>query len=118
VQQPQVMVGEVPKAVPEGFDLPSEQVHGLDGRIGAAAGRVEGEDLDLPRAAGAGQARQLGDLDAIRPAVQAVEGGAGRCGAGRGVDGPQQLFACRAAATSPVGSLAVWPPRNRAVLTG
>jgi hypothetical protein len=36
-QQPQVVVGDVPKAVPKGLGFPGEQVHGLDGRIGAAA---------------------------------------------------------------------------------
>jgi hypothetical protein len=54
---------------------------------------VEGQDLGLPGAHGAGQSGQLSDLDAIAPPVEAVQGGAGRCCADRGVDGPQQLLA-------------------------
>jgi hypothetical protein len=51
------------------------------------------EDLGLPDPYGASQTGQLGDLDAIRPAVEPVQRATGRRHAVRGVDGPQQLLA-------------------------
>jgi hypothetical protein len=54
---------------------------------------MPGQDLGLPGPHGASQPGQLLDLDAICPAVEAVQGGAGCRRAGRGVDGPEQLFA-------------------------
>ena len=51
------------------------------------------EDLGLPGPYGASQAGQLGDLEAIRPAVEPVQCVAGRRHDVRGVDGPQQLLA-------------------------
>ena len=46
-----------------------------------------------PRPYGAGKPGQLGHADAVCPAVEALQGGPGRRHAGRGIDGPQQLFA-------------------------
>ena len=54
---------------------------------------MEGEDLGLPDSHGAGQPGQLRNLDAITPAVEAVQGGMGRRRAARGVDRSQQLLA-------------------------
>jgi hypothetical protein len=47
-QQPQPVVGEVAKAVPDPLHLLDEQVQCFGGPVGAAIGGVEGEDLDLP----------------------------------------------------------------------
>jgi hypothetical protein len=44
-EQPQAVVGEVAKAVPDPLDLLYQEVHGLGEPVGAAAGRVEGEEL-------------------------------------------------------------------------
>jgi hypothetical protein len=55
---------------------------------------VEGQDLDLPGPHGASQPGQLSDLDAICPAVEALQGGAGRRRADRcSVDSAQQFLA-------------------------
>jgi hypothetical protein len=54
---------------------------------------MPGQDLALPGAHGAGQPGQLSDPNVVCPAVEAVQGGAGRRHANRGVDGPQQLLA-------------------------
>jgi hypothetical protein len=51
------------------------------------------EDLGLPGPHGAGQPGQLRDPDAVSPAVEAVQCGAGRRPAGRGIDAPQQFLA-------------------------
>jgi hypothetical protein len=75
------------------LDLLDEQVDGLGGSVGAAIGDMPGQDLGLPGSHGAGQPGQLSDLDAFRPADEAVQRGPGRRRAGRGVDGPQQLLA-------------------------
>jgi len=58
--------------MPDPLDLLDQQVHGFGGSVGAAAGGVEGEDLGLPGSHGASQPGQLGDLDAIAPAVEAL----------------------------------------------
>ena len=62
--------------MPDALDLFDEQVDGLGRSVGAPVGGVEGQDLGLPGSYGAGQAGQLGDLDAIAPAVEALQGGA------------------------------------------
>jgi hypothetical protein len=54
---------------------------------------MPGQDLGLPGPNGAGKPRQFRHLDAVCPAVEAVQGGAGGEHAGGGVDGSQQLFA-------------------------
>jgi len=79
--------------VADALDLPGEQVDGLGGPVGAAAGGVEGEELGLPRPDRAGKPGQLRDLDAICPAVEALQGSAGRLRADHGVDGSEQLLA-------------------------
>ena len=43
-QQAQPVVAEVAEAMADPLDLLDEQVHGLGGAVGAAAGGVEGED--------------------------------------------------------------------------
>jgi hypothetical protein len=62
VQQPQAVVGEAAEAVPDTLDLLDEQVDGLGGAVGAAPGRVEGQDFGLPGPDRAGQAYQLATL--------------------------------------------------------
>jgi hypothetical protein len=54
---------------------------------------MPGQDLGLPGPHGAGKTQQLGHPDAFCPAVEAVEGGAGRQHAVGGVDRAQQLLA-------------------------
>ena len=54
---------------------------------------MEGEDLDLPRLDGPGKPGQLGNVDAVRPLVEALQRGVGRYRVDRGVDSPQQLLA-------------------------
>jgi hypothetical protein len=92
-EQPQPVVGEVAEAVLDTLDLLDQQVDGLGGSVGAAVGGVEAEDLDLPRLDGPGKPGQLRDLDAIAPAVEAIQAGAGCSYADRSVDRAQQLFA-------------------------
>jgi hypothetical protein len=58
-QQPQAVVGEVAETVSDALDLLDEQIHGLGGPVGAALGRMEGEDLGFPGPDRAGQPRQL-----------------------------------------------------------
>jgi hypothetical protein len=79
--------------VADTFDLLDEQVDGLGGAVGAAAGGMPGKDFDLPGSHGTSQSGQLSDLDAIAPVVEAVQRGPGGRRASRGVDGPQQFFA-------------------------
>ena len=71
-QQPQPVVGEVPEAMADPLHLLDQQVHGFGGSVGAASGGMEGEDLGLPGSYGVSQPGQLGDLDAIAPAVEAL----------------------------------------------
>jgi hypothetical protein len=54
---------------------------------------MEGKDFGLPGPDGAGQPGQLRDPDAVCPAVEAVQGGAGRRRTDRSIDGAQQLLA-------------------------
>jgi hypothetical protein len=56
-------------------------------------GGVEGEELGLPGPHGAGQPGQLRHPDAVRPVVEAVQGGAGCWRADRCIDRPEQLLA-------------------------
>jgi hypothetical protein len=92
-QQPQPVVSEVAEAVPNPFHLLDQQVHGLGGPVGAALGGMPGQDLGLPGPHGASQPGQFRELDAIAPAVEAVQGGAGCRWADRSIDGPEQFFA-------------------------
>ena len=79
--------------MPDPLHFLDEQVDRLGGAVGAAGGRVEGQDLGLPGAHGAGQTRQLEELHAICPAVEAVQRDVGGGQAAGGVDRPQQLLA-------------------------
>src|SRR5215211_454817 len=79
--------------MPDPLDLLDQQVHGFGRSVGAAAGRVEGEDLGLPSPDRSGEPRQLRDPDAIRPVVEACQRPAGIGGAVGGVDAAQQLLA-------------------------
>jgi hypothetical protein len=54
---------------------------------------MEGGDLGLPGSDGAGKTCQLDYDDAVCPAVEAVQGGAGRQHAVAGVDSAEQLLA-------------------------
>jgi hypothetical protein len=72
-QQPQPVVSEVAEAVADALHLLDQQVDGLDGPVGAAIGGMPGQDLGLPSSHGAYQPGQLGDLDAIAPAVEAIQ---------------------------------------------
>jgi hypothetical protein len=74
--------------VPDPLDLLDQQVDRLGGSVGTAIGGVKGEDLGLPRLDGAGQPGQLGNVDAVRPAVEALQRGVGPYRVDRGVDGP------------------------------
>jgi hypothetical protein len=76
-QQPQSVVVEIAKAVPNALYLLDQQVHGFGRPVGAAAGGMEGKDLSLPGSYGAGQTRQLEDMHAVAPAVEAVQRGPG-----------------------------------------
>jgi hypothetical protein len=73
-QQPQPVVGEVAEAVADAPALLDEQVDGLGRSVRAAICGVEGEDLGLP-ARTVRQPGQLRNLDAIAPAVEAVQVG-------------------------------------------
>jgi hypothetical protein len=88
-QQPQPIVGEVAEAVPDPLHLLDQQVDGLGGPVGTAIGSRPSEDLGLSGSYGASQPGQLGDLDAIAPAVKAIQGGAGCWHADRNVIGDQ-----------------------------
>jgi hypothetical protein len=79
--------------MPDPFDLLEEQVHGLDGPVGAAIGGMPGQELGLPRLDHAGKPYQLRHANAVCPTVETLERGAGRRRADRGVDRPQQLLA-------------------------
>src|SRR4029450_3737643 len=81
------------EAVPGPLDLLDQQVDGLGWSVGKAAGATPGEDLGPPCPAGAAQPGQLWNVDAVCPAVEALQRGAGGRCADRGVDSPQQLFA-------------------------
>jgi hypothetical protein len=87
------VVGEVAEAVPDPLHLLDEQVDRLGGPIGTALGGMPGKDLALRRPHSASQPGQLSDLDAVRPAVEAVQRGPGTDQVVGGVDGPQQLLA-------------------------
>ena len=54
---------------------------------------MEGKDLGLPGPNGASKPRQFHHLDAVGPAVEAIQGGAGGEHAVGGVDASEQLFA-------------------------
>jgi len=54
---------------------------------------MPGQDLGLPGAHGAGQTRQLEELDTVAPAVEAVQRGAGARQISGGIDRTQQLLA-------------------------
>src|SRR5215216_4536535 len=92
-QQPQPVIGEVAEAVADPLHLLDEQVDRLGGPIGAAGGQVPGQDLGLPGPHGAGQTGQLEELDAVAPAVEAVQRDAGARQITGGVDRTQQFLA-------------------------
>src|SRR4029453_9947277 len=79
--------------MPDALDLLDEQVHRLGRSVGAAIGGMPGQDLGLPGPHGAGQTRQLRQMDTLCPAVEAVQRGAGCWHGNRGVDGTEQLLA-------------------------
>ena len=61
---------------------------------------MEGQDLGLPGPHGASQTRQLEELHAIAPTVEAVQRSAGSGQVRGGVNGTQQLLALPGAASS------------------
>ena len=79
--------------MPDPLGLFGEQVHGFGRSVGAAAGDVEGENLGLPGSYGASQAGQLGDPDAIAPAVEALQRDPGLGQVAGGIDRAQQFLA-------------------------
>jgi hypothetical protein len=73
-QQPQPVIVEVTEALADPLHLLDQQVDGLGGPVGAAIGGMPSKDLGLPGPYGVSQAGQLSDLDAINPAVEAIQG--------------------------------------------
>src|SRR6266498_6065030 len=92
-QQPKSVVVEIAKAVPDALDLLDQQVDGLGGAVGAAAGGMPGQDLGLPRPDRSGQPRELRHANPVYPMVEAFQGDQGGRHADRRVDGSEQLLA-------------------------
>jgi hypothetical protein len=70
-----------------------EQVDGLGGPLGTAAGGMPGQDLGLPGLDRSGRARQLGHANAVDPMIKALPGDQSGRHAGRSVDSSEQLLA-------------------------